>query len=330
MGVAMASKYTLLSEKSVRTAVQEGVFTSKTVDIVRDGNNSIVRHLDRQDTLTVPASVVHIHNNVIYEADTSKFLTAVIDVQNQHIDGELKIKYDEVIDSLASYKEQGCDLDLLNTDARKSLSSFGARCSKILDPDSGKPYLEDSSLDVLDSYVNLIFVYVMSGFWRFRSDFSEDSLAIRKLDKLEPEVTSLYRWLLQNEKENENNLAKSVYAYILLDKPDEMETINQLVQYDSRYTSALDIIKSFSKNCVDRSHWNEPHKIKKLPGDARCDDRLKIALRLHDILSKIANIRGVIEELKAFGEIKVSDIMLDGEYLISPLSLFKIEYKPDA
>ncbi|MCV2220595.1 hypothetical protein [Pseudomonas mercuritolerans] len=326
----MASKYTLLSEKSVRAAVQDGVFTSKAVDIVRDGNNSFVRHLERQDTPTIPSSVVQIHNNYIYEADTSKFISAVVDIQNQYITGELKIKYDEVIVGLTTYQEQGCDLELLNTDTRKSLSAFGERSAQILSPESNNPYLEGESLEVLDSYTNLIFVYVMSGFWRFRSRFSKDSVATNKLDTLESEVRPLYSWLLQNGKEHENQIGRSVYAYIILEKPEKVDVIAQLVQYDKRYSSALDVIKSFSLECIDRKNWFEPYKVSRLPNHARSEDRLRVALRLHDILNKIGNIRSVIDELKAAGDIKVSDILLGGEYLDSPLSLFRIENKPDA
>ncbi|MCP1603711.1 hypothetical protein [Pseudomonas citronellolis] len=325
----MASKYTLLSEKSVRAAVQDGVFTSKTVDIVRDANNSFVRHLERQDTPTIPSSVVQIHNNYIYEADTSKYLSAVIDIQNKYITGELKIKYDEVIVGLTAYQEQDSDLELLNTDARKSLSAFGERSSQILSPQSNEPYLKDASLEVLDSYTNLIFVYVMSGFWRFRSGFSKDSVATNKLDTLDSEVRSLYSWLLQNGKDHENQIGKSVYAYILLEKPEEIEVISQLVEYDNRYNSALDVVKSFSLKCIDRKGWSEPYKVSRLPNDTWGEDRLRVALKLHDILNKISNIRSVIDELKAVGEIKVSDILLDGEYLDSPLSLFRIKNNPD-
>lgn len=326
----MVSKYTLLSEKCVRDAVQDGVFTSKAVDIVRDGNNSFVRHLERQDTPTTPSSVVQIHNNYIYEADTSKYINAIIDIQNQYITGELRIKYDEIIVGLTTYKEQGSDLELLNTDTRKSLSAFGERSSQILSPKSNEPYLDDASLEVLDSYTNLIFVYVMSGFWRFRSGFSKDSIATNKLETLESEVRSLYSWLLQNGKEYENPIGRSVYAYILLEKPEEIEVIGQLVQYDDRYSSALDFVSSFSQKCIDRKGWSEPYKVSRLPNDACGEDRLRIALKLHDILNKISNIRSVIDELKAIGEIKVSDILLGGEYLNSPLSLFQIENKPDA
>ncbi|KMN13169.1 hypothetical protein TU86_13925 [Pseudomonas weihenstephanensis] len=325
----MTSKYTLLSENSVRAAVQDGVFTSKAVDIVRDGNNSFVRHLERQDTPTIPSSVVQIHNNYIYEADTSKYISAVVEVQNQYITGELKIKYDEIIVGLTTYQEQGSDLELLNIDTRKSLSAFGERSSQILSAKINRPYLEAASLEILDSYTNLIFVYVMSGFWRFRSGFSKDSVATNKLDTLESEVQSLYSWLLQNGKENENPLGKSVYAYILLEKPEEIEVIGQLVQYDNRYSSALDIVKSFSLKCIDRKGWGEPYKVGRLPNNTQGEVRLRVALRLHDILNKISNIRSVIDELKAVGEIKVSDILLGGKYLDSPLSLFRIENKPD-
>jgi hypothetical protein len=329
--VNVSTKYTLLSEASIRAAVSDGRLKSQTVDVIRDEKNSFVRHLKRQDTPTVPASIVQIVNNVIYEADTSKFVDAVIDVQRQYIVDELRIRYDEVIVGLASYKQLGSDLEDLNIDARKSLSAFGARSSQILCPKNATPYLDEASIEVLDSYVNLIFVYVMSGFWRFRSRFSQDPVATPKLDKFEDEVKLLYSWLLQNGKDYENTLGKSVYAHIFLDKPDDIQVINQLVEYDDRYTSGMDVIKAYSLKCIERKGlgWNEPYKLNRIKTDARAEERLEIALKLHGILYKIECVRNIIEELKAVGEIKVSEILLSDNYSNSFLSLFRIENKPD-
>lgn len=327
----MSSKFTLLNEASIRAAVSDGLLKSETVDVIRDQKNSFVRHLKRQDTPTVPASIVQVVNNVIYEADTTKFVDAVIDVQRQYIVDELRIRYDEVIVGLATYKKFGTDLEDLNLEARKSLSAFGARSSQILCPKNATPFLENASIEILDSYVSLIFVYVMSGFWRFRSQFSEDPVAIPKLDMLEAEVKNLYSWLLQNERGSNHLVGDSVYAHVLLDKPDEIEVINQLVEYDDRYNSGMDFIKAYSVQCIQRKAvgWKEPYKVDRIKTDSRAGERLQISLKLHDILYKIDCVRNVIEELKVIGDIKVSEIILGGDYLSSPLALFRIESKPD-
>ncbi|MBC7204534.1 MAG: hypothetical protein H5U29_13675, partial [Pusillimonas sp.] len=271
----MSSKFTLLNEAGIRAAVSDGLLKSETVDVIRDQKNSFVRHLKRKDTPTIPSSIVQVVNNVIYEADTTKFVDAVIDVRRQHIVDELRIRYDEVIVGLATYKKFGTDLEDLNLEARKSLSSFGARSSQILCPKTATPFLEDSSIEILDSYVNLIFVYVMSGFWRFRSQFSEDPVATPKLDRLEAEVKNLYSWLLQNEQRSNHLVGDSVYAHVLLDKPSEIEIINQLVEYDDRYDSGMDFIRAYSIQCIQRATvgWKEPYKVDRIKTDSRADER---------------------------------------------------------
>lgn len=329
----MVGKYVLETERSIRDGIAKGLYTSSTYDVVRDANKSFVRHLKRPDKETIPASVAQISNTIIIQADMERFVSALIETKNTEIADGLEIDYRSVLNNLAHYKDFGTRLDQLNSKSLDAISSFELRSEQILKDYAYIHKESDRCLRILDSYVNMLFVYVMSGYWHYREDFSKDTTALLKLDDLEKPVKEFYEWLLQNGSDAKRAVGQSVYAHIFLDKPDEINLIGTLVQHDRRYASETDFFRSYGKNCIgrDRVSSHEPYRAERPhPWQSNVENRFNLALSFHDILDKIANIRDIIYELRTAGEIDESEIVFGEGYLPSPLSIFRIEKKPDA
>ncbi|AQT97167.1 hypothetical protein B1R45_29220 [Pseudomonas azotoformans] len=318
-----------MSEKSIRDNIQNGSYSSEIVEVVRDEKKSFVRQLKRPDTDTIPASVVQIHNTVIYQADLHGFVDALIKSQSDKVDDDLNIQYREVLEGLKHYRDLEGDLDILNSDSRKATAAFGFRSSKLLKPTPEFMNNPERGLRVLDSYANIIFIYVMSGYWRYREKFANDTSAITQLESLKSEIQPLYEWLLQ-QGDNDDSVAQSVYAHIFLDQPDDIKLIGKLVEYDNRYNTDLDFFQAYSKKCLDKAHilYDQPYIAKRPhPGKSNVNSRLELALELHNIIVKIDNIRDVFMELKEAGKIDESHVIFSEEALASPLSIFRIETK---
>jgi len=326
----LSSKYSDLTPDDVRQFINNGTYTVETIDLVRD-NGTIVRHLEPTESLPLPSSVLsyNIYNQTIQEVNLDRVFDAIANERDKAISESLDIQYNVVLDNLAYYKDHGKRLDLLNSKSLDAISSFefgSMRGLSSLENFWEKP---DTTILTVDSYSNVLFVYIMSGYWLHGHQFGVDTTSRTRLAKLERTVQKIYEQLLIecDDKVDKYSLGRSVYAYVYLARDINTKIIHDLVLHDSRCDTPLDFFESFSEHCVEEEWRNGGATFKTYTENhfrTNVDGRLKYATKLHDILTKIQNIKGVMSQLCAAGEIDESRIQLGDGFVRSPLSIIRI------
>ena len=336
-GGTMSSQYSDLTTNDVRRLINKGEYTVELIELVRD-KGTIVRHLEATEISPLPASIVsyNVYSQTIQEVNLDGVVRAIAEDRNRAISESLSIQYNNVLDNLAYYRDNGRRLDRLNSKSLDAISHFEFGSMR------GLKSLEDFWVDpddvvrTVDSYANILFVYIMSGYWLHGRDFSVDTTSATKIESLEKAVRNIYQNLLiEYDVHGESEkiaLINSVYAYVYLEPEVDTKIIQDLVIHDNRCDTPIDFFEDFSKFCLEKK-WNngrDKYEYEAVNNHRKnAAGRLKYATKLHDILTKIENIKAIIPQLHAVGEIDESSLKLGPGFVRSPLTVIRVESKID-
>ncbi len=121
-----------------------------------------------------------------------------------------------------------------------------------------------------------------------------------------------------------------MYAYVYLEPEIDTKIIQDLVIHDSRYDTPIDFFEGFSRLCLEKK-WNngrDKYEYEAVNNHRKnAEGRLRYATKLHDILTKIENIKCIIPQLHAVGEIGESSLKLGAGFVRSPLTVIRVEGK---
>ena len=103
---------------------------------------------------------------------------------------------------------------------------------------------------MIDSYINIIFIYIISTYWLHGENSSNDTVAKIKIEKLEKKVRYIYEQLLAKSSKDTKNtniipMHNSLYAKYLLEEKNGIDKIEKLIKNDSRFSSVTDFMQQF-------------------------------------------------------------------------------------
>ncbi|MBW3529029.1 hypothetical protein KO533_21010 [Shewanella sp. NKUCC05_KAH] len=323
-------KYSLLTSSDIEAGLKDARFQKEDISLIRDKEGRIVRHLPvtsiQEDVF--PPSIIQINSTYIYQADIRPVINALIETRNVEIFQDLSEKYQAVIDSLTYYRDHNSRLDELNSKSLDASSVFEKRVGVFLNAidvsDLEKTDVK-SCIEMLDSYLNIIFVYLISAYWIHDKMVSKDTIAGRKIADLDNQVRHIYEQLLADSSVNKEGtniipMHNSLYARYLLSEKNGMKEIERLVKHDSRFSTAMDFM-DFIKRCffkkTDSSYdYHSQYQVSEKYEisinlsaiDKSTDKRVEFSQRLFEILEKIEMLRNIHSELVEVGKIDFGTI----------------------
>ncbi|MDQ6962400.1 MAG: hypothetical protein Q9M28_07695 [Mariprofundaceae bacterium] len=328
-------KYSLLTNSDIEVGLKGGRFKKEDISLIRDTEGKIVRHsamTDIQDNV-IPSSIIQINNTYIYQADIRPVIEALIETRNVEIFQDLSEKHHAVIDSLTYYRDHESRLDELNSKSLDASSVFEKRVEVYLNGidvnDLEKTDIKHC-IAMLDSYLNIIFVYLMSTYWIHNEKVSNDTIAGRKIADVDSKVRKIYEQLLAESSLDEKNrttipMHNSLYSRYFLSEKNGVEEIERLIKHDSRFSSLTDFM-SFIQRCFFEKiatyydHANqrqvpERHEISIKLDEYSKSERKKIEFSkmLFDVLEKIEMIKNIHSELIEVGKIDFGSIEIYSE-----------------
>lgn len=328
-------QYSLLTEKDIEQGLNNGVFKKENIELVRDEEGKIVKHIKMTaiKSSIIPPTLIQINNQIIYQADIKPIIDAIIETRNTEIFEDLDEKYQIVLDSLEYYKNYNERLDELNSKSLDVSSVFEKRTDKYINNIN----LEELSnidrvqfINMLDSYTNIIFVYMISTYWLHNEKVSKDTAIMRKLENLYKSVRHIFEQILAKSHKDEEGtniipMNHSLYAKYLLAAKNGVSHIEQLIKHDSRFISLTAFMNFINRCCFvkDEKYWDdyrgwiEPESYSiniRVDNDSLEDDiRHPLIHDLFDILEKIDILRSIFTELKNANKIDVNNIKLYDE-----------------
>jgi len=159
----------------------------------------------------------------------------------------------------------------------------------------------------LDSYLNLIFIYMISAYWLHSNQLSNDTIASEKIDNLESKVRGVYQNLLISGAVNSQSLQNSVYAHLFINGGENIHLIDKLVKHDTRCKSSLDFFESFRNYCVSKN-YGSIHTFNGPSNSSELECRVKFSETLYQVMEKIGYLRNIFCELIDVGAINLEEV----------------------
>lgn len=328
-------KYSLLTSSDIDAGLKDARFQKEDISLIRDKEGRIVRHLpvtSIQGSI-VPPSIIQINSTYIYQADIRPVINALIETRNVGIFQDISEKYQTVIDSLTYYRDHKSRLDELNSKSLDASSVFekrvGVYLSAIDVSDLEKTDVENC-IAMLDSYLNVIFVYLISTYWIHDKNVSKDTISGRKIADLENRVRYIFEQLLAESSVNKEGanvitMDNSLYARYFLSEENGMKVIERFIKHDSRFSSAVDFM-DFIKRCfikkIDSYYdYSRQHQvlgkyeisINLSANFQSTNKKIEFSQRLFEILEKIEMLKNIHSELIEVGNIDFSAIEVYSE-----------------
>ncbi|MFM5706530.1 hypothetical protein ACTG2M_10590 [Aeromonas veronii] len=315
----------IITEDCIGKGLETGVF-KKDGTVVRNVQNGqivkIIKEVDVDRTI-IPPTLIQVNNNVVYQADISRIISAIIETKNSQYFDDLDEKYRIVIDSLEYYQTHAQRLDSLNKTTLESSSVFEIRILNYLDNVDPKKFDyeidHNKILNALSSYINILFIYLLSTFWLHNDRLSSDGIILRKIESLESKIQVLYEQLLAKSYEeagkNIITLNDSLYAMYLLDKSYDISHVESLVKYDRRFKSVIDFfgfmkrfhLKENKKYDDWGSQIDKVYEVNiNISGGVSKEknNKYSLVIGLHNVLEKLQALKNIREEIIESGKLK--------------------------
>lgn len=323
-------KYSLLTSSDIEAGLINDRFKKEDISLIRDKEGKIVRHLpivEVKDSV-IPPSIIQVNNTYIYQTDIRPVIDALIETKNVEIFHDLSEKHQAVIDSLTYYRDHESRLDELNSKSLDASSVFEKRVEFYLngiDLNNLEKTDIERCISMLDSYLNIIFVYLMSTYWIHNKKVSNDTIAGRKIADLDRQVRHIYEQLLASSSVNEENtniipMHNSLYARYFLVEKNGMKEIERFVKHDSRFDSLTDFMDFIQRCCIKKiespydynRQTRDPDKyeisINLNENERSANKKNEFMQKLFDVLEKIEMVKNIHSELIEVGEIDFSSI----------------------
>lgn len=339
----MERKYVGITDEAVDAGIAKGSFSEAEIRQIRDSSGRFVKHIKAQPhpRSILPASVIQINQNYVYQADLRPVMEAIARARDVQIADDLSERYRLVLSKLERFLNRRRALDSLNEAAGDAAEIFDLRLTPILeklgnsrsDVPAGVPLI-----DMLRAQVNIEFVYLLSTFWIDRESLSHDTGLPRRLEGLERRVRRVLEQLLayQHSPNNRFVLRDSLYGKYLLQGDNGISHLRQFIEHDSRFES-YDQFMGMIFN--ERLKYTGEYDFRGNPsGDAsfefnftvdqihfKDDERHGFACSLRAVLCDIRQVRYILEELKDARTLNPEDIQPQaGTDLTDPLRLMAI------
>jgi len=266
------SKY-IIEDSEIQKGILNGNFKEDGTLIRNVKNGQIVKVLKKDDIekSCIPSTLVQINNtNYIYQININPIIETIIKIKNNEIFDELDEKYKIILDYLEHYKTHGDYLEKLNQNCLEGANLFENRIVDFIDTNYQQLINEidkvsdyNQFINMLQTYINLLFVYMLSTFWKYKGKALNDTIIIKKIEIIENKILNLYEQLLVSSQKNDkgtnmiNNMNDSLYVKYITQKDYDIKNIEKLIKYDSRFSSFLTLFSFIKEHYVKEYHYND-------------------------------------------------------------------------
>ncbi|ELJ8462368.1 hypothetical protein RUK11_003396 [Vibrio cholerae] len=302
-------KYQHLTDFQIDEKIKSGEFREEGTLIRNISNGETVKVKSSRLPIsnTFPTTFLQVNNTVIYQADLTPVYENIKQSRELQSFSDMEERYNIILDYFDSYIIHGDHLSELLTESLQVSAIFENRTrSYIQNLDIEKIESLDINLFVgsLSAYVNVLFIYILVSFLKYKESFSKNTVIIGKIISLREQITAVYEQLLvkstvDHEGVNRLSMNGSVYALYLLDKSYDIFELEGLVKYDRRFESALDVIDFFKRFNLKSDDYNCNLKMisTNVPQYTKNSNRIKLIEAFSKRLSDLENLENLREEI---------------------------------
>ncbi len=302
-------KYQHLTDYQIDEKINSGEFREEGTLIRNASNGETVKVKSSKTAVsnTFPTTFLQVNKTVIYQADLTPVYEKIKNSRELQCFRDMEERYNIILDFFYSYINHENHLSELLTESLQVSAVFENRIRNYIQELNIE---EVESLDInlflgsLSAYVNVLFIYILVSFFKYKESFSKDTVIISKIISLRGQITAIYEQLLvkstvDDEGINHLDMSNSVYALYLLDESYNVFDLDGIVKYDRRFNSALDVVHFFKRFNLETENYN--HNIKKIstkvPQYTKNSNRIKLIDAFSKRLSDLENLENLREEI---------------------------------
>ncbi|WP_274013815.1 hypothetical protein [Vibrio parahaemolyticus] len=302
-------KYQHLTDYQIDEKINSGEFREEGTLIRNASNGETVKVKSSKTPVsnTFPTTFLQVNNTVLYQADLTPVYENIKQSRELQSFSDMEERYNIILDYFDSYITHGDHLSELLTESLQAAAVFENRIRNYIQSLDMK---QINSLDVnlfvgsLSAYVNVLFIYILVSFLKYKESFSKDTVIISKIISLRDQITAIYEQLLvestvNHEGEHILSMRDSVYALYLMDESYNIFDLDDLVKYDRRFNSALDVVNFFKRFNLDVEDYSlNIKKIStKVPRHIEDSNIIKLIDAFSKRLSDLENLENLREEI---------------------------------
>jgi hypothetical protein len=301
-------KYQHLTDFQIDEKINSGEFREEGTLIRNVSNGETVKVKSSRLSISnsFPTTFLQVNNTVIYQADLTPVYEKIKQSRELQSFSDMEERYSIILDFFDSYINHGDHLSELLTESLQVSAIFENRIRNyIQDLDVEKIDSLDINLFVgsLSAYVNVLFIYILVSFLKYKEGFSKDTVVIGKIISLRERITYLYEQLLvestvDHEGVGRLSMSGSVYALYFLNKDYDVFELENLVKYDRRFKSALDVVNFFKEFYSEEDYQYNTIRISTgVPKHTKDSNRIKLIEAFSNTLSDLENLENLREEI---------------------------------
>lgn len=267
-----------------------------------------IKRSDKEVALSdnfIPRTLVQVINNEVHYADTKLIISEIIDSRKKDKIEHFETEYNNILDYLDNYRAYSNGIEKVFGGCESSASAFDNEIRRLCGDISLKNLKEfniKSFENIVRAYIKILFVYLYSAVALHREKVKSETVIYGKIECLKSYLQSSLESILipKNWNEKELDFNSSIYPAFIYSPHLNINYIDTLVGYDSRFETSLDLIRSVNNATLHRTsnEWDSniefSGKVKKMKPENFEISFIDILVKLLNDIDRLKNIRAEI------------------------------------
>lgn len=267
-----------------------------------------IKRADEDITLSknlIPSTLITVNNNVINYTDTNKIIKKIVDERKVSRIVFLEDKFNKVIDSLDNYRAYNVGIEKVFDACEEHSSEFDNRIRSMIhefDYEFSYKNNNESLINVSSAYLKILFSYIYSSFILHKDKVKNETVIFAKLESFKRYLQDVLEEILIPTKSNkELDYSKSLYSNMIYGEM-PIESVRKLVNFDSRFSDELSLIKSHTKCLINHNYYDGPQLSGSFISYVENDEKIKYVSDLYALLCDVGNLISIRKEIQSISD----------------------------
>lgn len=261
----------------------------------------------------IPKTFVQVINNEIHYADTKLIISEIINNRRKDKVEFFETAYNNILDYLDNYRTYSAGLEKVFGECESSASNFDNEIRRLCSEVSLKNLKEfdvESFENIVRAYIKVLFVYLYSALTLHKGKVKNETVIYGKIESIKSYIQSALEQILipKNWNGTQLDFESSLYPAFIYSPKLNIQYIDELVRYDSRFDTSLELIRQVNDATLhvssreQDSHVEFSGKFEKMKSK---DLEISFISTLVGLLNDIDRLRNIRAEIGSIDDVRI-------------------------
>lgn len=270
-----------------------------------------IKRSDKEVALSnnfIPTTFIQVINNEIHHADTKLIISEIISNRKKDKVEHFENQYNNILDYLDNYRTYSDGIEKVFGGCESSASSFDNEIRRLcgdISLKNLKKFDVESFENIVRAYIKILFIYIYSALALHKGKVKREAVIYGKIENLKSYVQNALESILipKNWNGSELDFKSSLYPAFIYSPTLNIEYIEVLVKYDSRFKTPLDLIRKVNDATLNRlsNDWDSfvefSGKVNKMKSEDLEISFISMLVGLLNDIDRLKNIRAEIGDI---------------------------------